>query len=89
MITSRFGVPLLVARGSGLVVEVTDGWTYEYRGSLYYSLAKVSVIHLAEATAAGLKQKGVTALALSPTGNATSRPTCATNAKPPTRQWCR
>ncbi|HXI16466.1 MAG TPA: SDR family oxidoreductase [Chloroflexota bacterium] len=66
MITSRFGVPLLVARGAGLVVEVTDGWTYEYRGSLYYSLAKVSVIHLAEAMAAGLKEKGVTALAISP-----------------------
>jgi NAD(P)-dependent dehydrogenase (short-subunit alcohol dehydrogenase family) len=68
-ITSHFGVPLMVARGRGLVIEITDGLDYTYRGSLYYSLAKVSVIHLAQAMAGDFKAHGapgVTALALSP-----------------------
>jgi NAD(P)-dependent dehydrogenase (short-subunit alcohol dehydrogenase family) len=68
-ITSRFGVPLMVARGSGLVIEITDGAGYDYRGSLYYSLAKVSAIHLAQAMAADLAEygaPGVTALSLTP-----------------------
>lgn len=66
MITSHYGVPMMVARGQGLVIEVTDGTDYRYRGTLYYSLAKVSTIHLAEAMAADLKPRGVTALALTP-----------------------
>jgi NAD(P)-dependent dehydrogenase (short-subunit alcohol dehydrogenase family) len=57
---------MMVARRQGLVIEVTDGTDYRYRGTLYYSLAKVSTIHLAEAMAADLKPHGVTALALTP-----------------------
>jgi len=68
LLTSRWGVPLMVAHGSGLIIEVGDGTTYDYRGSLFYSLAKVAVIHLAEAMASDLKGAGknVTALALTP-----------------------
>jgi NAD(P)-dependent dehydrogenase (short-subunit alcohol dehydrogenase family) len=66
LITSHYGVPMMVARRQGLVIEVTDGTDYRYRGTLYYSLAKVSTIHLAEAMAADLKPHGVTALALTP-----------------------
>lgn len=66
LITSHYGVPMMVARRQGLVIEVTDGTDYRYRGNLYYSLAKVSTIHLAEAMAADLKPHGVTALALTP-----------------------
>ncbi|HEY3366098.1 MAG TPA: SDR family oxidoreductase [Symbiobacteriaceae bacterium] len=66
MITSYYGVPLMVARRRGLIIEVTDGMDYEYRGSLYYSLAKISAIHLARAMAADLKPHTVTALALTP-----------------------
>lgn len=66
MITSHYGVPLLVDRGAGLVVEITDGVGYSYRGNLYYSLAKISAIHLAEGMAADLRPRGVTALALTP-----------------------
>src|SRR5829696_4073658 len=55
VITSRYALPLLVARGSGLVVEVTDGNTARYRGSLFYDLAKSSVIRLAVAQAAELR----------------------------------
>ncbi|MEK3731993.1 MULTISPECIES: SDR family oxidoreductase [unclassified Paenibacillus] len=66
MITSYYGVPLMVERGSGLVIEMTDGSTYNYRGNLYYSLAKISAIHLAEAMAAELRPYGVTAVAVTP-----------------------
>ena len=40
-------LPLMVARGRGLVVEVTDGNTARYRGSFFYDLAKSAVIRLA------------------------------------------
>jgi NAD(P)-dependent dehydrogenase (short-subunit alcohol dehydrogenase family) len=66
IITSHYGAPLLAARGQGLVVEVTDGVDYAYRGNLYYSLVKISTIHLAEAMAADLRPFGVTALAVTP-----------------------
>ncbi|MCZ8523576.1 MULTISPECIES: SDR family oxidoreductase [Paenibacillus] len=66
LITSYYGAPLMAARGQGLIVEVTDGFDYRYRGNLYYSLAKISAIHLAEAMAAELKASGVTALSVTP-----------------------
>src|SRR3954453_10683872 len=66
IITSRFAAPLMIARGSGLVVEVTDGVSDDYRGSLYYDLVKSAVIRLAKAQAAELAPHGVTALALTP-----------------------
>ncbi|WP_190214657.1 SDR family oxidoreductase [Kitasatospora indigofera] len=66
VITSRFALPLLVARGSGLVVEVTDGNTARYRGSFFYDLAKSAVIRLAVAQAAELKPYGVAAVAITP-----------------------
>ncbi|GAC1400862.1 MAG: SDR family oxidoreductase [Ktedonobacteraceae bacterium] len=66
IITSHYGVPLMVARGQGLVIEVTDGTDYSYRGSLFYSLAKISVIHLAEAMAEDLRKYNITALAVTP-----------------------
>lgn len=69
MITSRYGVPLMVAQGKGLIVEITDGQTYKVRGSLPYSMAKIGAIHLAEVMAAQLDWKeltGITALALTP-----------------------
>lgn len=56
----------MVQRGKGLIVEVTDGIDYRYRGSLFYSLAKISPIHLAAAMAADLKPYGVTAVAVTP-----------------------
>ena len=66
IITSHHAVPLMVARKSGLVVEVTDGVSDDYRGTLFYDLAKASVIRLARAQAADLENTGVTALALTP-----------------------
>lgn len=66
VITNRFALPLMVARRSGLVVEVTDGNTARYRGSFFYDLAKSSVIRLAVAQAAELKPHGVAAVAITP-----------------------
>jgi len=66
VITSRFALPLMVRRGSGLVVEVTDGNTARYRGSFFYDLAKSAVIRLAVAQAAELEAHGIAAMAISP-----------------------
>ena len=66
VVTSRFAVPLMVRRRAGLVIEITDGASDDYRGSLYYDLVKSAVIRLAEGQAAELAGHGVTALALTP-----------------------
>lgn len=66
IITSRLALPLMVARKSGLVVEVTDGNTARYRGSFFYDLAKSAVIRLAVAQAAELRPHGVAAVAITP-----------------------
>ena len=64
--TSRHGAPLMVERGAGLIVEVTDGDTFGYRGNLFYDLAKNAVIRLALGMAADLDAHQITALAITP-----------------------
>jgi NAD(P)-dependent dehydrogenase (short-subunit alcohol dehydrogenase family) len=66
MITSYYAAPLMVRRKRGLIVEVTDGVGYHYRGQLYYSMVKIGVSHLAQAMAADLKPNGVAAVAVTP-----------------------
>jgi NAD(P)-dependent dehydrogenase (short-subunit alcohol dehydrogenase family) len=66
LITSHYAAPLMVARKQGLIIEVTDGVDYSYRGNLYYSLAKISTIHLAEAMASDLRSFGITAVSVTP-----------------------
>ncbi len=67
IITSWFAAPLMTACNSGLIIEVTDGTRdTDYRGSLFYDLAKISVIRLAQAQAVDLRPHRVTALALTP-----------------------
>jgi NAD(P)-dependent dehydrogenase (short-subunit alcohol dehydrogenase family) len=73
IVTSHAALPIMVARGRGLVVEVTDGDEASvarmpggYRGSFFYDLAKHSVIRLARAQAAELRPHGVAAVALTP-----------------------
>ncbi|CAG7654692.1 SDR family oxidoreductase [Paenibacillus allorhizosphaerae] len=70
IITSHFALPLLTRTGSGLVVEMTDG-TVEYnmknyRLSLFYDLAKTSVIRMAQSLAHELLPYRCTAVALTP-----------------------
>ncbi|CAG9615034.1 hypothetical protein BACCIP111899_04270 [Bacillus rhizoplanae] len=66
IITSHYGVPLMVKKKKGLVIEITDGVDYEYRGSMFYSLAKISTIHLAQAMAKDLAPYNITSVAVSP-----------------------
>ncbi|KRE96683.1 short-chain dehydrogenase [Paenibacillus sp. Soil766] len=66
IMTAYYAAPLMVERKAGLIVEITDGVGYHYRGNLYYSLAKIGVSHLAQGMAADLKPHGVTALAVTP-----------------------
>lgn len=70
LITNHFALRLLIKNKGGLVVEVTDG-TAEYnddhfRVSLFYDLAKTSVVRMAWGLAQELKPHACTALALSP-----------------------
>ncbi len=66
IITSRHGAPLMIERDAGLIVEVTDGDTFGYRGNLFYDLAKNAVARLAYAMAGDLHAHNVTALAVTP-----------------------
>ena len=66
IITSRLGVPLMVERNAGLIVEVTDGETMGYRGNLFYDLAKNATIRLGYAMASDLHAHRITALTVTP-----------------------
>jgi NAD(P)-dependent dehydrogenase (short-subunit alcohol dehydrogenase family) len=70
LITSHHALPLLLRHPGGLVVEVTDGTAAynadHYRVSLFYDLAKTSVIRIAWAQAQELRSHQGTAVALTP-----------------------
>jgi NAD(P)-dependent dehydrogenase (short-subunit alcohol dehydrogenase family) len=66
LITSWHAAPLLIDSGGGLILEVTDGISPRYRGTLFYDLAKSTVIRLAFAQAEDLRPHGVSVLALTP-----------------------
>src|SRR5688572_805049 len=64
IITSFHGLPRL--RRGGVVFEITDGDAYFYRGHFFYDLIKTSIIRMAFALSQELKERGVTALAVTP-----------------------
>lgn len=71
IITSHYAGPLLIETAKksaqpGLIVEVTDGDSYTYRGNLFYDLVKTTVIRLAFAYARELRRKNIAAVALTP-----------------------
>ena len=70
IITNHFALRLLIRNKGGLVVEVTDGTSEynndNYRVSLFYDLAKTSVVRMAWSLGQELKPHDCTALALSP-----------------------
>ncbi len=66
IVTARHAAPLMIETGGGLIVEITDGDNYQYRGNLFYDLVKTSVIRLAFAYARELRRKAVTAVAVTP-----------------------
>lgn len=64
IITSYHGLPRI--RPGGLVVEITDGDAYFYRGHFLYDLVKTTVIRMAFGLSQELQGRGVTALAVTP-----------------------
>jgi NAD(P)-dependent dehydrogenase (short-subunit alcohol dehydrogenase family) len=66
IITARHAAPLMIKRGTGLIVEITDGDFFGYRGNLFYDLVKISVIRLAMNMAYELRKTNITALAVTP-----------------------
>lgn len=70
IITSHFALSLLIRNKNGLVVEITDGTAEyndkNYRLSLFYDLAKASVIRMAQSLAHELAPHHCTAVALTP-----------------------
>jgi NAD(P)-dependent dehydrogenase (short-subunit alcohol dehydrogenase family) len=70
LITSHHALPLLIRNPGGLVVEMTDGTAEynadHYRVSMFYDLAKTSVIRIAWALGEELKDHDATAVALTP-----------------------
>ena len=71
IITSRHVAPLMIEHSkarhsSGLIVEITDGDFFGYRGNLFYDLVKISVIRLAMSMAYELRKTQITALAVTP-----------------------
>jgi NAD(P)-dependent dehydrogenase (short-subunit alcohol dehydrogenase family) len=69
LITLHTVLPLLVRRGKGLVVEITDGddmFNDRYRGSMFYDMIKVAITRLGKVLSDELKPHGVTSLSLTP-----------------------
>jgi NAD(P)-dependent dehydrogenase (short-subunit alcohol dehydrogenase family) len=70
IITSHFALPLMIKNPGGLVVEITDGTAEynnaNYRLSLFYDLAKTSVMRIALSQAKELRPYHCTAVALTP-----------------------
>lgn len=70
LITSHFALPLLIQKPGGLVIEVTDGTAEynnrNYRLSLFYDLAKTSVVRMAWGLSQELQPHQCTAVALTP-----------------------
>jgi NAD(P)-dependent dehydrogenase (short-subunit alcohol dehydrogenase family) len=66
VLTTHRAIPLMLRGERGLIVDITDGDGFSYRGQFYYDLAKTAEIRMAFALAADLRRTKITALALSP-----------------------
>jgi NAD(P)-dependent dehydrogenase (short-subunit alcohol dehydrogenase family) len=64
IITSYYGLPRL--RPGGLVIEITDGDAYFYRGHFFYDLVKTSVIRMAFALSQELADRAIPVVAVTP-----------------------
>jgi NAD(P)-dependent dehydrogenase (short-subunit alcohol dehydrogenase family) len=66
VVTSRHALPLMLAGGPGLIVEVTDGAAMHYRDNAFYDLAKSAVTRLAFVLAEELRDRPISVVAVSP-----------------------
>jgi NAD(P)-dependent dehydrogenase (short-subunit alcohol dehydrogenase family) len=69
LITLHTALPLLVRRGRGLVVEITDGddlFNDRYRGTMFFDMVKVAITRLGKMLKDELEPHGVMAVSLTP-----------------------
>ena len=67
IITSYYGIPLMVRSKGGLVVEVTDGIGYDIREfNFYYDLEKAINLRLAQSLARQLRRYKIAVVSLTP-----------------------
>ncbi len=66
LITSWHMAPMLIGRPGGLIVEVTDGVSARYRGTLFYDMVKAAIIRLAVGQADDLRPHETAVVAISP-----------------------
>ena len=63
---SRLAAPLMIAQGSGIIVNISSGDEGKYRGQVMYDIAKAAVDRMAFGMAHELRQHGIAAIALYP-----------------------
>jgi NAD(P)-dependent dehydrogenase (short-subunit alcohol dehydrogenase family) len=66
IITSHYAARLLVRRRHGVIFEITDGKTYDYRGTFFYDLVKTTIMRLAKTMAIELAPHNVAVVAVTP-----------------------
>ncbi|HET7209196.1 MAG TPA: SDR family oxidoreductase [Terriglobales bacterium] len=66
IITAHHAVPIMLGRKAAIILEITDGDGFYYRGNLFYDLVKISVIRLAFAMSLELRKRNVASVALTP-----------------------
>lgn len=67
IITAHYAIPLMLdTRGGGLIVEITDGDGYYFRGQFYYDYVKTTVIRMAMAWAHELRKHKIASVAITP-----------------------
>lgn len=66
IITSKYAMPLMLPNKGGLIVEITDGDGFFYRGNLFYDLVKTTIIRLAFDMAQELAPHNITSVAVTP-----------------------
>jgi len=66
VITAHAALPLMLEKKGGLIVGITDGDGYYYRGQFYYDFVKTNVIRMAFALAYELRRQKIACVALTP-----------------------
>jgi NAD(P)-dependent dehydrogenase (short-subunit alcohol dehydrogenase family) len=64
--TCRHAVPLMIAGGKGLLVEIVEGESIEYHGQFYHDLVESALKRIAYSLAEELAPHGVAAVAVTP-----------------------
>jgi NAD(P)-dependent dehydrogenase (short-subunit alcohol dehydrogenase family) len=66
IITAHEAIPLMIDSNGGMIVEITDGDGYYYRGQFYYDFVKTTTIRMALAWAHELRKQKIASVAITP-----------------------